>query len=150
MPNARLAGRYAKSLLDLAIEQNQLDTVHADMKYFQAVCTQSPDFVNVLRSPIIKADQKNAIVLAVIKDAKETADKMVSEAKDKAKQEYERIISDAQLAITQQKNAALTEVKNQVGSLVVEVAEKILRKELSNKAEQESYIKQIAEGVKLN
>jgi F-type H+-transporting ATPase subunit b len=44
----------------------------------------------------------------------------------------------------------LTDVKNQVGSLVVEVAEKILRKELSNKAEQESYIKQIAEGVKLN
>jgi len=69
MPNVRLAGRYAKSLLDLAIEQNQLDMVHADMKYFQAVCTQSQDFVNVLRSPIIKADQKNAIVLAVIKDA---------------------------------------------------------------------------------
>jgi F-type H+-transporting ATPase subunit b len=86
----------------------------------------------------------------MIKDAKETADKMVTDAKDKAKQEYERIISDAQLAITQQKNAALTEVKNQVGSLVVEVAEKILRKELSNKAEQESYIQQLAEGVKLN
>ena len=49
MPNVRLAGRYAKSLLDLAIEQNQLDAVHADMKYFQAVCAQSPDFVNVLR-----------------------------------------------------------------------------------------------------
>jgi len=96
---------------------------------------------------LAKAREERA---GMIKDAKETADKMVSEAKDKAKQEYERIISDAQLAITQQKNAALTEVKNQVGSLVVEVAEKILRKELSNKAEQESYIKQIAEGVKLN
>jgi len=96
---------------------------------------------------LVKAREERA---GMIKDAKETADKMVSEAKDKAKQEYERIISDAQLAITQQKNAALTEVKNQVGSLVVEVAEKILRKELSNKAEQESYIKQIAEGVKLN
>jgi F-type H+-transporting ATPase subunit b len=96
---------------------------------------------------LAKAREERA---GMIKDAKETADKMVSDAKDKAKQEYERIISDAQLAITQQKNAALTEVKNQVGSLVVEVAEKILRKELSNKAEQESYIKQIAEGVKLN
>lgn len=96
---------------------------------------------------LAKAREERA---GMIKDAKETADKMVSEAKDKAKQEYERIISDAQLAITQQKNAALTEVKNQVGSLVVEVAEKILRKELSNKAEQESYIKQIADGVKLN
>lgn len=96
---------------------------------------------------LAKAREERA---GMIKDAKETADKMVSEAKDKAKQEYERIISDAQLAITQQKNAALTQVKNQVGTLVVEVAEKILRKELSNKAEQESYIKHIAEGVKLN
>jgi F-type H+-transporting ATPase subunit delta len=69
MPNVRLAGRYAKSLLDLAIEQKQLDAVYADMKYFQSVCTQSHDFVNVLRSPIIKADQKNAIIHAVIKDA---------------------------------------------------------------------------------
>ena len=96
---------------------------------------------------LAKAREERA---GMIKDAKETADKIVTDAKDKAKQEYERIISDAQVAITQQKNAALTEVKNQVGSLVVEVAEKILRKELSNKAEQESYIKQIAEGVKLN
>ena len=96
---------------------------------------------------LAKAREERA---GMIKDAKETADKMVTDAKDKAKQEYERIISDAQVAIPQQKNAALTEVKNQVGSLVVEVAEKILRKELSNKAEQESYIKQIAEGVKLN
>jgi F-type H+-transporting ATPase subunit b len=96
---------------------------------------------------LAKAREERA---GMIKDAKETADKMVSDAKDKAKQEYERIINDAQLAITQQKNAALIEVKNQLGSLVVEVSEKILRKELSNKAEQESYIKQIAEGVKLN
>jgi len=96
---------------------------------------------------LAKAREERA---GMIKDAKVTADKMVSDAKDKAKQEYERIISDAQLAITQQKNAALIEVKNQIGTLVVEVAEKILRKELSNKAEQESHIKQIAEGVKLN
>lgn len=96
---------------------------------------------------LAKAREERA---GLLKDAKETADKMVGDAKDKAKQEYERIISDAQLAITQQKNAALIEVKNQVGTLVVEVAEKILRKELSNKAEQESYIQQLAEGVKLN
>ena len=41
-------------------------------------------------------------------------------------------------------------MKNQVGSLVVEVAEKVLRRELANKAEQETYIKQLADGVKLN
>lgn len=86
----------------------------------------------------------------MIKEAKETTDKMVADAKNKAKSEYDRIVADAQVAINQQKNAALTDVKNQVGSLVVEVAEKVLRKELANKSEQESYIKQLADGVKLN
>ena len=96
---------------------------------------------------LAKAREERA---TLIKEAKEASEKMVAEAKDKAKAEYERIVADAQVAITQQKNAALTEVKNQVGSLVVEVAEKVLRKELSNKAEQEKYIQQLADGVKLN
>jgi F-type H+-transporting ATPase subunit b len=86
----------------------------------------------------------------MMKEAREQTVKMISEAKDKAKSEYERIVADAQESITQQKNAALTEVKNQVGSLVIEVSEKILRRELSNKAEQEQYIKNLSEVVKLN
>jgi F-type H+-transporting ATPase subunit b len=86
----------------------------------------------------------------MIKEAKAASDKMIAEAKDKAKAEYDKIIADAQLAILQQKNAALTDVKNQVGALVIEVSEKILRRELANKAEQESYIQQLAEVVKLN
>lgn len=65
MPNNRLADRYAKSLIDLAIEKNQLDIVRADMQYFIAICKVSKDFVNMLRSPIIKSDQKEKIVLAV-------------------------------------------------------------------------------------
>ena len=68
MPNARLAGRYAKSILDLAIEKGQLEAVYADMKYLQAVCNASSEFVNMLRSPIIKADQKNSILSAVLKN----------------------------------------------------------------------------------
>ena len=50
MPNPRLASRYAKSLLDLAIEKGQLDTAYADMKYLHAVCAASAEFVNLLRS----------------------------------------------------------------------------------------------------
>ncbi len=68
MSNARLAGRYAKSLLDLAIEQGQLEIVYADMKYVQAVCKASMELVNLLRSPIIKADQKISILTAVTKE----------------------------------------------------------------------------------
>ncbi len=86
----------------------------------------------------------------MIKEAKETADKMIAEAKDKAKTEYERIITDAQSAIQQQKNAALTDVKNQVGNLVIEVTEKVLRRELGDKAGQEAHIKSLVDAVKMN
>lgn len=65
MPNPRLASRYAKSLIDLAIEKGQVDRVFADMQWLQSVCKSNRDFVNLLRSPIIKADTKKKIVAAV-------------------------------------------------------------------------------------
>jgi F-type H+-transporting ATPase subunit delta len=66
MQNPRLAARYAKSLLDLAVEQNQLDAVYADMKWLQQVNKSNPDFVNMLRSPIISSDKKDKIMDAII------------------------------------------------------------------------------------
>jgi F-type H+-transporting ATPase subunit delta len=65
MPNPRLATRYAKSLVDLAIEKGELEAVFADMSWLHSVCKTNPDFVNVLRSPIIKADVKKKIIEAV-------------------------------------------------------------------------------------
>lgn len=65
MNNPRLAGRYAKSLLDLAIEQNQLEGVYADMKFIQSVCKSNPDFVALLRSPVITADKKEKIIESI-------------------------------------------------------------------------------------
>ncbi len=67
MPNPRLASRYAKSLIDLSVERNQLELVYTDMKYLQAVCKASKEFMNFLVSPIIKADKKEAIITAVTK-----------------------------------------------------------------------------------
>jgi F-type H+-transporting ATPase subunit b len=96
---------------------------------------------------LVKAREERA---ALIKDAKDVSDKMIAEAKEKAKTEYDRIVSDAQMAINQQKMAAITDLKNQVGNLVIEVSEKVLRRELSNKTEQEKYIHQVASEVKLN
>jgi F-type H+-transporting ATPase subunit delta len=65
MPNPRLATRYAKSLIDLSIEKNQLEEVYADMQWLQALCKGNREFINVLRSPIIKADKKGKIIDAI-------------------------------------------------------------------------------------
>lgn len=68
MNNPRLAGRYAKSLLDLATEQNQIDAVHADMKWISQICKSNSDFVNVLRSPVIKPSAKQKILESITKE----------------------------------------------------------------------------------
>ncbi|WP_343305241.1 F0F1 ATP synthase subunit B [Chitinophaga niabensis] len=86
----------------------------------------------------------------ILKEAKEAKDRIISEAKAAAQAEAKKIIQDASVAIENQKMAALTDVKNQVGTLVIEVAEKVLRKELSDKQNQEAYIKQLAAEIKMN
>lgn len=68
MQNPRLATRYAKSLLDLSVEQNELAEVYADMKLLQQINKSNPDFVALLRSPIINSDKKDKIIDAVVGD----------------------------------------------------------------------------------
>ncbi len=65
MPNPRLATRYAKSLIDLALEKGELETVYSDMLLLQSICKNSRDFVNLLKSPIIKSDKKEKVLDAL-------------------------------------------------------------------------------------
>ncbi|HYF31928.1 MAG TPA: ATP synthase F1 subunit delta [Chitinophagaceae bacterium] len=67
MLNPRLAGRYAKSLMDLAIERNELEAIYQDMQFLQSVCRNSRDFVNLMKSPVIAPDKKEGIFNAVTK-----------------------------------------------------------------------------------
>ena len=66
MQNPRLASRYAKSLIALVQELNQVEAVHTDMQYLQQVMKSNPDVVSLLKSPIIKADKKQKILAAVL------------------------------------------------------------------------------------
>lgn len=95
---------------------------------------------------IAKAREERAQML---KEARETKDRIISEAKDQAKLEANKIVQEAQIAINAQKMAALTDVKNQVGKLVIEVSEKVLRRELAGKEAQEAHIKSLVDEVSL-
>jgi F-type H+-transporting ATPase subunit delta len=68
MQNPRLAARYSKSLLDLAVERNSLERTLEDMKVLNSVCTQSHEFVVMLRSPVISGDKKLRVINDVIKN----------------------------------------------------------------------------------
>lgn len=96
---------------------------------------------------IKKAQEERAVML---KEARETKDKIVNEAKEQAKKETAKILSEAQQVIEAKKMAAIIDVKNQVGKLVIEVTEKVLRRELGNKEAQEAHIKSLVNEVKLN
>ncbi len=86
----------------------------------------------------------------MMREAKEIRDKMIQDAKEQARKETNKIVADAQSVINQQKMAAITDLKNQVGNLVLEVSEKVLRRELDNKEAQEKYIQELAQNVELN
>jgi len=68
MSNPRLASRYAKSLLDLSIEQNALAPVLKDIESLHKICGENRDFTLMLRSPVLKGDKKMHILNAVFED----------------------------------------------------------------------------------
>lgn len=87
---------------------------------------------------------------AMLKEAKEIKDKIVNEAKDQAKIEANKIVAEAQVQIEQQKSAALTQVKNEMGQLAVDIAEKILKKNLELSDAQNSYMSELTSNIQLN
>jgi F-type H+-transporting ATPase subunit b len=87
---------------------------------------------------------------ALLKDARDTKDSIINEAKSKAKSEADRILASAREQITNEKNAAITELKNQVATLSIEIAEKILRSELSSDDKQKALVNTLMKDVNLN
>lgn len=95
-------------------------------------------------SMLQEARQKQAQIL---KEAAETRDAIVAQAQEKAREEGNRLISDAKGEIESQKQAAISEIRAQVAELSVKVAEKILRKELASDAKQMETIDRLLDEV---
>ncbi|MGE4346994.1 MAG: F0F1 ATP synthase subunit B [Flavobacteriaceae bacterium] len=87
---------------------------------------------------------------AMIKEAREIKDKMIADAKEEAQTQGAKMIEQAKATIESEKNAAMTELKNQVSSLSLEIAEKVLKDELSDKASQTKLVEKMLDDVKLN
>ena len=86
----------------------------------------------------------------IIREAKNASDKMILEARDKAAIEGTKIIADARDAIQQEKTAMVAQMKKDVAAFSIEIAEKILRKELADKKSQETLVSSLISEVKLN
>lgn len=87
---------------------------------------------------------------AMLKEARQMKDQMITEAKEKASEESQRLIVQAREQIENEKMRAVTDLKNLVGQMSIEIAEKILLEELSNKDKQQELIQNQLNDFKLN
>jgi F-type H+-transporting ATPase subunit b len=78
----------------------------------------------------------------LLSEAKKTRDHLLSEAKTKAEEEARRLLDLARQDIANERKAAMTEVRNLVANLSVDVAEKLLRKELEKSEAQQAYLQE--------
>jgi F-type H+-transporting ATPase subunit b len=109
-----------------------------------------------LEMQALKADNEKLLAEArmerdkILKEASEAANNIVETSKQKANEEGARMIAQAREAIENEKRAAITEVKNMAASLSLEIAEQILRRELSDKTAQQALAQDYIREVTLN
>ncbi|MDA9808339.1 F0F1 ATP synthase subunit B [Flavobacteriales bacterium] len=86
----------------------------------------------------------------LLKEAREMKDKIVSEAKEQANTEADKILTTAKDQINNEKMKAMTELKNTVATLSIDIAEKVLRSELTDKKKQEDLVANALKETELN
>ncbi len=87
---------------------------------------------------------------AMLKEARDMKEKMIAEAKNEAQVQGEKMIAQAKATIESEKNAAMTEIKNQVSVLSIDIAEKLLKNQLADKEAQTKLVASMLEDVKSN
>ncbi len=87
---------------------------------------------------------------AMLKEAREIKDNMISEAKEEAREQANKMIQQAKATIENEKLAAITDLKNQVADLSIDIAEKVVKKELSTKEKQLELVEDMLGDIKLN
>ena len=104
----------------------------------------------------LQADNKMLIQEArserdqMLKEAREMKNAIISEAKNTAKDEADKMIASAKAVIENEKAGAISELKSTVGSLSVDIAEKVLRSELKDTEKQNAFIAEMLKDIKLN
>lgn len=87
---------------------------------------------------------------AMLKEAREMKEQIIADSKNEAQEQGQKLIEQAKAAIESEKNAAMAELKAQVSSLSLDIAEKLLKDELSNKEAQTKLVEKMLGDVKLN
>jgi F-type H+-transporting ATPase subunit delta len=128
MQGGKLASRYAKSVLDLALEKGQLEQVCADMKLIVSLCKESKDLSLMLKSPIIKPDKKEAILNEIFANKVSTITKEFITIIVRKKREYAlENIAESFVSQYKQHKKILTAVITTAMGLDDELRKKVLQ-----------------------
>lgn len=136
-----LVGKFALKPIAKAIkdrEQSINDALSAADKAKAEMQQMQSDNEALLK----EAKAESAKILKEAKDLKET---IIAESHNKAKDDYAKIVADAKREIDAQKKAALAEVKNEVSKLSLDIAQKVLGRELDAAKDQQSYINSLVD-----
>lgn len=86
----------------------------------------------------------------ILKEATDSKNAIIADAKEKAKEEAQRISLNAKQEIENQRKAAILDVKNKVGTMAIDIAEKVIQKELKGNPEHEDFVNKLVQEVNLN
>lgn len=120
--------------------QEALDMAKKTKAEMEKLQTQN---ANLLKEARIERDE-------MIKEAKETTVQMIEGAKAKAKEEADKIVENARVSIEAEKTAAMAELRKDVAGIALEIAEKIIREELSSDEKQRKLAQSFADDINLN
>ena len=116
------------------------------------------DLAEKTRGEMAKLKSENEQILAqaraerdtILRSAKETADRVIAESRDKAIAEGQRMLEQARDAMQNERQALVASMKKEVVNLSIEVAEKVLRRELADKNSQEKLVQELVSSSRLN
>ena len=94
--------------------------------------------------------EANAVRDSILRDAKDAADRTIAESKNKAAAEAQKIIDNARDTIRNEQQLAVAKIRNEVAVLSIEIAEKVLKRELKDKEAQEKLVADLASAARLN
>ena len=124
-------------------EQGIKDALDSAQNARQEMETLSADNQKILQEAKIERD-------SILKEAREMKESIISDAKSAASTEADKVIESAREQIQTEKLAAITELKNQVANLSIDIAEKVLKNELADKQKQKEFVEAALKDADLN
>ncbi len=141
-----MIGKFAFRPIAEALKKREAD-IQGSLDEAKRVRQEMQNLKSENEALLVQAREERAQIL---KEAKDAGHRIVDEAKVKAKEEAQKIVASAKEQIEHQKMAAITDLKNQVGAISLEIAEKVIRKELRGNTEQEAFVNALVKDIKLN